>query len=60
LNNRVIIEQAKGALAQIHGCSADDAFALLRRYCRNHNLRLSAVAATLVTDPTSVPELTVR
>jgi GAF domain-containing protein len=60
LNSRVIIEQAKGALAQIHGISADDAFELLRRYCRAHNLRLSLVAAALVTDPSSVPGLLVR
>jgi transcriptional regulator with GAF, ATPase, and Fis domain len=60
LNSRVVIEQAKGALAQIHGCSADDAFELLRLYCRSHNLRLSAVASALVTDPSSVPQLSLR
>lgn len=51
LNSRVIIEQAKGAIAQIHGCSVDEAFTMLRAYCRNHGLRLGVVALTVLTDP---------
>lgn len=58
LSSRVIIEQAKGAIAQMRGCSVDEAFTLLRGYCRNHNLRLSAVAHAVVTDPTPIPGLT--
>jgi GAF domain-containing protein len=41
LNSRVVIEQAKGAIAQMRGCSVDEAFTLLRGHCRNHNLRLT-------------------
>jgi hypothetical protein len=60
LNSRVIIEQAKGAIAQIHGCTVDEAFQALRTYCRSHGRRLGAVAFAVVTDPASVPDLTVR
>jgi GAF domain-containing protein len=58
LNSRIIIEQAKGAIAQMRGCSVDEAFTLLRGYCRNHNLRLSAVAQAVVTNPQGIPGLT--
>ena len=60
LNSRVIIEQAKGALAQIHGCSVDEAFTRLRMYCRSNNLLLSTVANGVVTTPGDFPELTTR
>lgn len=58
LNSRIVVEQAKGALAQLHGGSPDAAFTRLRDYCRSHGLRLSAVAYTVTTDPDSLPELT--
>lgn len=58
LNSRVVIEQAKGALAQIHGETPDQAFERLRRYCRSHNLRLGDVAFAVTTDPTRLPDLT--
>jgi transcriptional regulator with GAF, ATPase, and Fis domain len=58
LNSRIVIEQAKGALAQIHGRSPDEAFELLRQFSRHHNLSLSEVARVVVTDPTSIPKLT--
>jgi GAF domain-containing protein len=44
LNSRVIIEQAKGVLAQHSRLDMHDAFAELRRYARNHNTRLVDVA----------------
>jgi transcriptional regulator with GAF, ATPase, and Fis domain len=58
LNSRVIIEQAKGAIAQMRSCSVDEAFSLLRSYCRNNNLRLSDVAHAVVTEPQRVTGLT--
>jgi transcriptional regulator with GAF, ATPase, and Fis domain len=58
LNSRIAVEQAKGVLAQIHGGTPDQAFELLRGYSRNHRVPLSDVAHAVVTDPTSVPQLT--
>ena len=48
LTSRVIIEQAKGVLAQHLGVSMDTAFDRLRRYARNSNLRLAEVARQCV------------
>lgn len=58
LDSRILIEQAKGALAQIHGGTPDQAFELLRRYCRSHHARLGEIAYAVVNAPASVPELT--
>ena len=58
LNSRIVIEQAKGALAQIHGCSVDEAFNMLRSYCRDNRLGLSDVARGVVADPKAFPDLT--
>jgi len=44
----VVIEQAKGVLAQQGGLDMAGAFAALRRYCRDHNLRLTDVAQRVV------------
>jgi GAF domain-containing protein len=44
LDSRVAIEQAKGILAENSGVSMDVAFDQLRRYARDHNLKLSDVA----------------
>jgi GAF domain-containing protein len=48
LTNRIVIEQAKGVLAERGGLSMDAAFDHLRRYARSHNLRLSELAADVV------------
>jgi GAF domain-containing protein len=48
LNSRVIIEQAKGMLAEYLTMTVDDAFTLLRTYARNHNRKLSDVASDVV------------
>jgi GAF domain-containing protein len=57
LNSRVIIEQAKGAIAQARGVSVDEAFVMMRGYARRNNRRLSDVAHAIVTDLTNLPEL---
>jgi GAF domain-containing protein len=57
LNSRVVIEQAKGALARTHDIGVDAAFTLLRTYARNHNRKLTDVAHALLADPASVPDL---
>ena len=60
LNSRIVVEQAKGVLAQLHACSPDDAFDMLRNYCRSHKLRLGDIARAVATDPASVPDLAGR
>ena len=49
LDSRIIIEQAKGKIAQATGCDMDQAFGRLRAHARNHNQGLTSVA-TLVVD----------
>ena len=56
LTSRVVIEQAKGVLAERAGVGLAEAFSRLRAYARTHNLRLTdvaeaAVAGTLDLDP---------
>lgn len=58
LNSRILVEQAKGFLAQLHGESPDEAFTRMRTYCRGRGLTLGSVALAVTTDPASVPELT--
>jgi hypothetical protein len=48
LNSRVIIEQAKGVLAQHGNLTMHLAFDRLRHYARSHNLRLTEVARQIV------------
>ncbi|HSZ40029.1 MAG TPA: GAF and ANTAR domain-containing protein [Trebonia sp.] len=57
LNSRVIIEQAKGKLAERLGIDVNQAFTLLRDQARNHNQRLSDLARAFVdgTQPVTGP-----
>jgi AmiR/NasT family two-component response regulator len=48
LNSRVVIEQAKGMVAERTGAGLDQAFARLRNHARNHNRRLADVAQDIV------------
>jgi GAF domain-containing protein len=48
LDSRVIIEQAKGAIAARLGCATGQAFDLLRAYSRSNNRRLAEVAGDVV------------
>jgi transcriptional regulator with GAF, ATPase, and Fis domain len=48
LNSRVIIEQAKGKLAERLGIDTNQAFSILRDFARARNLRLSDLARAFV------------
>jgi GAF domain-containing protein len=48
LNSRVIIEQAKGVLAECGAIDMSTAFDRLRGYSRDHNLKLSEVGRQIV------------
>ena len=48
LNSRIIIEQAKGMVSQATSCDMDQAFGRLRAFSRNHNMRLTEVATSVV------------
>lgn len=48
LNSRIIIEQAKGAIAQREGISPSDAFGLLRSRARTSRRRLTDVAVEVL------------
>lgn len=49
LTSRIAIEQAKGILSQRGNLDMEQSFAVLRRYARDHNQRLSDVAHNLIT-----------
>ena len=57
LNSRIVIEQAKGAVAQARGVSVDEAFDSIRSYARSNNRRITDVAHTIVADPATAEQL---
>jgi transcriptional regulator with GAF, ATPase, and Fis domain len=50
LTSRLVVEQARARLAERHAIPLDDAFELMRRYARSHNLRISELARAISTD----------
>lgn len=55
LTSRIVIEQAKGVLAERVGVGMAEAFARLRHYARSNNLRLADVALDVVNGVLSDP-----
>ena len=54
LNSRVMIEQAKGVLAERLRITPDEAFALLRRYSRDRNHPLTQLAGDVIRGTTAL------
>jgi GAF domain-containing protein len=57
LTSRIVVEQAKGLLAQRLDVSVDDAFQLLRRYARTHHEHLTDLSRRLLVEPDSRPAI---
>jgi hypothetical protein len=55
LHSRIVIEQAKGMLAERANISVDHAFQLLRRHARNNNVKLHDVARQLLVGTLLLP-----
>ncbi|MFH8409128.1 ANTAR domain-containing protein [Streptomyces sp. NPDC018019] len=51
LDSRVVIEQAKGMLAERLNRTPDEAFTLMRHYARAHQRRLTEVARRIISGP---------
>jgi GAF domain-containing protein len=48
LNSRIVIEQAKGMVAERRGVDMEGAFGIVREHARRHNLRLADLAADII------------
>jgi len=57
LNTRIVIEQAKGVVAERADLDMEQSFARLRKHARNHNLRLTDVAQAVSTKSLPVESL---
>jgi GAF domain-containing protein len=57
LNSRIVIEQAKGVIAERASLSMEAAFSQIRQYARNRNLKLVDVAEGVVNGTVSVERL---
>jgi GAF domain-containing protein len=58
LTSRIVLEQAKGILAERWHVTPDDAFATFRTYARTHNLQLAQLARDITTgtfNTTAIP-----
>ena len=57
LNSRIVIEQAKGAVAQSRGVSVDEAYAMMRSHARSNNRRLTDVAQAVIANIDNIPDI---
>lgn len=57
LNSRVVIEQAKGAVARDLGVGVEHAFEILRANARRQRMKLTELARLVVTDPDALATL---
>jgi GAF domain-containing protein len=57
LNSRIVIEQAKGMVAERLSLEMPSAFEVLRRYARSNNLRLADIATDVISGAMSSAQL---
>ena len=57
LTERVVIEQAKGVIAERSGLAMEEAFGALRVYARSHNVRLAVVARDVINGTLQPPDI---
>ena len=57
LNSRIILEQAKGIVAERLGLDMERSFATLRNHARSNNLRLGDVARSIIDGSLAPSEL---
>ena len=57
LQSRILIEQAKGILAERYSLTPDAAFEILRRGARNHRIRVQELAKRVIDAPETPPEV---
>ncbi len=60
LNSRVVIEQAKGMVAERLGLDMERSFAVLRGHARNHNRRLADLASEVISGAIAATALDAR
>jgi hypothetical protein len=57
LESRIVIEQAKGVLAERYGIDVQRAFEVLRRSARNNRMSIHALAESVVASPQTPPQI---
>jgi AmiR/NasT family two-component response regulator len=57
LESRVVIEQAKGIIAERYGLGVDEAFAAIRQASRSNRVKLRDLAASIRPGEPTPPEL---
>jgi len=57
LNSRIVIEQAKGMVAERRGVDMEGAFGTLRDHARRHNVRLADLASDIIAGTVSATTL---
>ena len=57
LRSRIVIEQAKGVLAERYALPVSDAFELMRRASRSNRLRIHLLAGRVVASRETPPEI---
>jgi AmiR/NasT family two-component response regulator len=51
LTSRIVIEQAKGVIAQMHNVSVEEAFDVVRAFARRHRRPITSVAQDVIANP---------